>query len=132
MPPGQGRRCCCQQRRRRWGLVIAGAAVLASRRCAGSQPGPALAATPRRRRHPQELCGIWAYIKWEQAGCPNRSQSEADHEYEAAIQELVGLLRRCGPPGATHRPRAAAPVLLALRCCPRAAAPRCCPAVAWL
>lgn len=43
---------------------------------------------------PQELCGIWAYIKWEQAGCPNRSKEEADREYEASIQELVALLRR--------------------------------------
>lgn len=43
----------------------------------------------------QELCGIWAYIKWEQAGCPNRSKEEADREYEAGIQELVALLRRC-------------------------------------
>lgn len=34
----------------------------------------------------QELCGIWAYIKWEQAGCPNRSKEEADREYEAAIK----------------------------------------------
>ncbi|PRW33076.1 alpha-glucan water chloroplastic [Chlorella sorokiniana] len=43
---------------------------------------------------PQELCGIWAYIKWEQAGCPNRSKEEADREYEAGIQELIALLRR--------------------------------------
>lgn len=42
----------------------------------------------------QELCGIWAYIKWEQAGCPNRSKEEADREYEAGIQELITLLRR--------------------------------------
>lgn len=24
---------------------------------------------------PQELCGIWAYIKWEAAGCPNRRRA---------------------------------------------------------
>lgn len=42
----------------------------------------------------QELCGIWAYIKWEQAGCPNRAKDEADREYEVAIQELIALLRR--------------------------------------
>jgi hypothetical protein len=43
---------------------------------------------------PQELCGIWAYIKWECSGCPNRSKAEADREYEASIQELIMLLRR--------------------------------------
>lgn len=35
---------------------------------------------------PQELCGIWAYIKWELAGCPERSQSDADAEYQQAIE----------------------------------------------
>lgn len=43
---------------------------------------------------PQDLCGIWAYIKWEVAGCPNRSKEEADREYEQGIQEMVMLLRR--------------------------------------
>ena len=43
---------------------------------------------------PQELCGIWAYIKWEAAGSPGRSQEEADSEYQAAIAELTTLLRR--------------------------------------
>lgn len=46
---------------------------------------------------PQELCGIWAYIKWEVAGCPNRSKEEADREYEQGIQEMVMLLRRGRP-----------------------------------
>lgn len=44
----------------------------------------------------QELCGVWAYIKWEVSGCPNRSKDEADREYAAAIQEMVMLLRRWG------------------------------------
>jgi alpha-glucan,water dikinase len=35
---------------------------------------------------PGELCGIWAYIKWEAAGCPQRSQQESDHEYQQSIQ----------------------------------------------
>ena len=35
---------------------------------------------------PNELCGIWAYIKWEAAGCPNRSGEESDREYQRAIQ----------------------------------------------
>jgi hypothetical protein len=34
---------------------------------------------------PGELCGIWAYIQWEAAGCPNRSQHESDAEYQKAI-----------------------------------------------
>ena len=34
---------------------------------------------------PGELCGIWAYIQWESAGCPNRSQAESDAEYKKAI-----------------------------------------------
>ncbi|GAB4820070.1 hypothetical protein N2152v2_007116 [Parachlorella kessleri] len=46
---------------------------------------------------PQELCGIWAYIKWEAAGCPHRSKEEADREYETAIKELTTLLRRSVP-----------------------------------
>ncbi len=35
---------------------------------------------------PTELCGIWSYIKWETAGCPQRNQHEADEEYQKAIQ----------------------------------------------
>jgi hypothetical protein len=34
----------------------------------------------------QELQGVWAYIKWEVAGCPNRSQQEADAEYQMACK----------------------------------------------
>ena len=30
---------------------------------------------------PQELCGIWAYIQWEDAGCPNRSHQDSDAAY---------------------------------------------------
>lgn len=37
---------------------------------------------------PNELSGIWAYIKWEEDGCPNRSQSDADAEYQRGI--MVG------------------------------------------
>jgi hypothetical protein len=42
----------------------------------------------------QELCGIWAYIKWEVSGCPNRSKEEADREYQEGVAELTMLLRR--------------------------------------
>lgn len=42
---------------------------------------------------PNELGGIWAYIKWEQAGCPNRSQHESDEEYQRGLQELKMLLQ---------------------------------------
>jgi hypothetical protein len=38
---------------------------------------------------PDELCGIWAYIKWEAAGCPNRSQEESDKEYRSGIEVPV-------------------------------------------
>ena len=34
---------------------------------------------------PGELCGIWAYIQWESAGCPNRSKAESDAEYQKSI-----------------------------------------------
>lgn len=43
---------------------------------------------------PSELCGIWSYIRWEAAGCPNRSQQDSDAAYQAAIQDLKELLRR--------------------------------------
>ena len=43
---------------------------------------------------PQNLSGVWSYMKWESAGCPNRSQEEADREYQNAIQELVMFLRQ--------------------------------------
>lgn len=43
---------------------------------------------------PQDLSGVWAYMKWEHAGCPNRSKEEADHEYQNALDELIMLLRR--------------------------------------
>ncbi|KFM28490.1 Alpha-glucan water dikinase, chloroplastic [Auxenochlorella protothecoides] len=42
----------------------------------------------------QELCGVWAYLAWERAGCPARSGAEADAEYDAGVAELVLLLRR--------------------------------------
>lgn len=35
---------------------------------------------------PSELCGVWAYIKWENDGCPNRSAQESDSEYQASIR----------------------------------------------
>ena len=43
---------------------------------------------------PQELAGVWSYMKWEAAGCPNRSQEEADREYKNAFKEIVMFLRR--------------------------------------
>lgn len=43
---------------------------------------------------PQDLSGVWSYMKWESAGCPNRSQEEADREYQNAIRELVMFLRQ--------------------------------------
>jgi alpha-glucan,water dikinase len=43
---------------------------------------------------PAELCGVWAYMRWEAAGCPGRSQAESDAEYERATAEVRLLLRR--------------------------------------
>ena len=48
---------------------------------------------------PVELCGIWAYIKWENNGCPNRPGHEADAEYQLAIQACL-----CGPRCSPHAP----------------------------
>ena len=42
----------------------------------------------------QELPGIWAYIKWENDGCPNRSQEESDAEYQRGIQVQL-LFTQC-------------------------------------
>lgn len=38
-----------------------------------------------------ELTGIWAYIKWEHDGCPNRSQQESDSEYRQGIQVVITI-----------------------------------------
>ena len=35
---------------------------------------------------PGELCGIWSYIKWELAGCPNRTEHESQAAYGEAIE----------------------------------------------
>ena len=43
---------------------------------------------------PQDLSGVWSYMKWEVSGCPNRSQEEADREYQNAIQEIAMFLRQ--------------------------------------
>jgi len=45
---------------------------------------------------PQDLSGVWSYMKWEAAGCPNRSQEESDREYQNAIREIqLFLMRGC-------------------------------------
>ena len=38
---------------------------------------------------PAELCGVWAYIKWEADGRPSRSAADADAEYQHAVQARV-------------------------------------------
>ena len=43
---------------------------------------------------PQDLGGVWAYMKWEANGCPGRSKEEADLEYVVSMKELTTLLRR--------------------------------------
>ena len=46
---------------------------------------------------PQKLAGIWAYVKWELAGCPERSQDAADQEFKAGLQEMKQFLRAGTP-----------------------------------
>ena len=43
---------------------------------------------------PQDLAGVWSYMKWEAAGCPNRSGEESDREYQNAIREIQMFLRQ--------------------------------------
>lgn len=43
---------------------------------------------------PGELAGVWAYMRWEAAGYPNRSQEESDREYQSALRELEWLLQK--------------------------------------
>jgi len=43
---------------------------------------------------PQDLAGVWSYMKWEAAGCPNRSGEESDREYNNAIREIQMFLRQ--------------------------------------
>lgn len=40
---------------------------------------------------PGELCGIWSYIKWEHAGCPNRTEHESQAAYREAIEVIFQL-----------------------------------------
>lgn len=47
---------------------------------------------------PTELCGIWAYIKWETAGCPQRNQAESDAEYQKAIEARISLRQKSMSP----------------------------------
>ena len=42
---------------------------------------------------PENLCGIWAYIKWEFAGCPERSTQDADREFQEGIREMKFYLQ---------------------------------------
>jgi hypothetical protein len=42
---------------------------------------------------PGELTGIWAYVKWEHDGCPNRSAEDSDAEFQRGVQ--VRLPIRC-------------------------------------
>jgi hypothetical protein len=41
---------------------------------------------------PQALCDTWAWIRWDHAGRPHRSEEQADMEYEAAVAEMTSLL----------------------------------------
>lgn len=59
--------------------------------------GGAAAVTPLVQEPPTELCGVWAYIKWENDGCPNRPGHEADAEYQLAIQARLPSPHARGP-----------------------------------
>lgn len=69
----------------------------------GNGNGKTISSTPKQQEDllsmnqippiPQDLGGVWAYMKWEAAGCPARSKEEADSEYENSLQELITLLR---------------------------------------
>lgn len=54
---------------------------------------------------PQELCGIWAYIQWEAAGCPNRSSGDSDAAYQDAIQVRVPVPHQWLWPGCSLQTR---------------------------
>jgi hypothetical protein len=63
------------------------------RQVALREGGPEQPATQQKRAvevadPSSELCGIWAYIKWENDGCPNRSAQESDAEYQVSIRVL--------------------------------------------
>ena len=47
---------------------------------------------------PGELCGIWSYIKWEQAGCPNRNEQQSQAAYREAIEvrHIISSCHDCG------------------------------------
>ena len=47
---------------------------------------------------PGELCGIWSYIKWEQAGCPNRNEQQSQAAYREAIEvrHIIFSCHDCG------------------------------------
>lgn len=46
---------------------------------------------------PKELCDVWAWIKWDYSGRPNRGQAQAQLEYDNAISEMLTLLRAGRP-----------------------------------
>ncbi|KAF8067212.1 R1 [Scenedesmus sp. PABB004] len=41
---------------------------------------------------PQALCDTWAWIRWDHAGRPHRSEAQADEEYERAVAEMAALI----------------------------------------
>uniref|UniRef100_A0A383VC26 Uncharacterized protein n=1 Tax=Tetradesmus obliquus TaxID=3088 RepID=A0A383VC26_TETOB len=56
------------------------------------EAGQAVVKTAERQKLPQALCDTWAWIRWDHAGRPHRSEEQADLEYEAAVAEMSGLL----------------------------------------
>lgn len=46
---------------------------------------------------PKQLCDTWAWIRWDYNGRPNRSEAQANEEYETSVEEMEALLEagRC-------------------------------------
>jgi hypothetical protein len=56
------------------------------------EAGTTVPAAAERAKLPQALCDTWAWIRWDHAGRPHRSEEQADMEYEAAVAEMSELL----------------------------------------
>ncbi len=40
---------------------------------------------------PKGLCDKWAWAQWDSAGRPNRSQADAQADYDAGVKVCVGV-----------------------------------------
>jgi hypothetical protein len=65
---------------------------LRTKEAAGANISAAAEMTREKNKLPQALCDTWAWIRWDHAGRPHRSEEQADMEYEAAVSEMSQLL----------------------------------------